>query len=406
MLEVDLINLYGLDEYESALARYQSIGEKFSQKYGKWEFFVSSPGRIEICGNHTDHNGGLALASSINLDTVGAVAKSNDGTVRVESQGYEGFEFDCKDLTLNEQEKGKSIALVKGVMKYLSDKGYKVGGFNLVTESTVFKGAGVSSSASFELLIAKIVSALFNEDSISEEQLIRASCFAENVYFGKPCGSLDQTAIGLGGISFIDFSNSNELIARKVNSGINDLSVVIVNSGGDHSNLTYAYGEIREEMESVASFFGAKKLIEVKKELFDRETHNLLQKVSGRAYLRAKHFFEENQRVTLAVQALESGDRDGFFSAINRSGLSSYTLLQNCYVEGDKEQRIPLCLAIADNCEGVLAKRVHGGGFAGTVLLFVEKDKVDGVKQKMSSVFGKENVFKLNLRSSGAIRLG
>lgn len=405
-LESDILNLYGKDQYDFQINRYNSLGRAFEEKYGKYSCFLSSSGRIELCGNHTDHNHGKALASAIDLDTVGAVKAEKGSLVRIDSIGYEPVCVDIGDLSKKEEEKGTSVALTKGVLKYLSDKGYSIGAFSAMTESRVFKGAGVSSSASFEILIGKIISVLFNDDKIPACELIFAAHYAENKYFGKPCGLLDQTAIGMGGISYIDFKNPQNPVVETIISDFDDVKIILVNTGGDHANLTEDYADIRGEMEQIASHFGKSYLREVKREEFLSEISELAKKYSGRAVMRAEHFYRENQRVDSAKTALLSGDKTEFLNVVNKSGDSSYKLLQNCYVEGDRAQRIPLALCVAGMQDGVLAKRVHGGGFAGTVILFVSKDKADKVKGNMSAIFGDENVFCLNIRKFGAIRLG
>lgn len=398
-----LLSLYGERNLDMQLARYEEIGKIFNQKYGEFDFFVSSSGRIEICGNHTDHNHGMALASSIDLDTVAAVKKVDGNIITIESQGYLPVIVDITDLDKKEIEEGTSVALVKGICKYLVDLGYKIGGFTAYTQSRVFKGAGVSSSASFELLVGKIISSLFNQDKIANIELVKGAHFAENVYFGKPCGMLDQTAIGMGGVSYIDFNDPTALVVENIKADLSNLSIVLVNTGGDHSNLTGAYADVKSEMQSVANYFGKNYLREVDYQDFLESLPDITKKLSGRCLLRATHYFKENERVKKAKECLLSNDLDGFYQMINQSGDSSYKLLQNCYVEGDRAQRIPLCLCVADNLEGVLAKRVHGGGFAGTVILFVENNAKDNIAKKMSEVFGDKNVFTLGIRACGPV---
>lgn len=398
-----ITELYGQKNADFQYQRYIEIGKKFEQKYGEYDLFVSSSGRIEICGNHTDHNHGIALASGIDLDTVGAVKKVDGNVIIIDSEGYSPVTVDITNLDKKADEEGTSIALTKGICRFLVDKGYKIGGFTAYTQSRVFKGAGVSSSASFELLIGKILSALFNDDKISAEELVQGAHFAENVYFGKPCGLLDQTAIGMGGISYIDFFNPAEPEVEKIEVDFDNLSIVLVNTGGDHSDLTGAYADVRGEMESIANHFGKSYLKEVKREDFLAELPVLCEKFSGRCVMRAEHFFRENDRVERAKTALLNKNFNEFYQIINESGDSSYKLLQNCYVEGDRAQRIPLALCVADNLDGIYAKRVHGGGFAGTVILFVNAQKSEGVISGMSRIFGKENVFSLNVRKYGPV---
>lgn len=396
-------DLYGQEQYDMQVERYESILSAFEKKYGGESVFVSSPGRIEICGNHTDHQHGKVLGAAIDLDTVGAV-KINDSTkVIVDSVGYSPVEFDSANLEKVEDEKGTSIALTKGVMKYLSDKGYKIGGFVALTQSRVFKGAGVSSSASFEILIGKIISVLFNEDKIPAMELVFAGHYAETEYFGKPCGMLDQSMIGLGGVNYMDFNDPKNPELENMKPDLSNYSIMLINSGGDHSDLTHCYADVKIEMGEVAKFFGKEVLREVDEEEFFLSLDKLSREVSGRAILRAEHFFSENKRVQEAVDGLKAGNLEVFFQCLNGSGESSYKLLQNCYVGGEVAQRIPLALFMASKIDGVKAKRVHGGGFAGTVLIFVEKKALPVLKDKAISVFGEDNVYCLSIRNYGAV---
>ncbi len=395
--------LYGDAQYEMQCARYEDVKSDFDKKYGGESVFVSSPGRIEICGNHTDHQHGRVLGAAIDLDTISAVKVNADDTVIVDSEGYSPVRFSANNLEKVDAETGSSQALTKGVMKYLSDKGYKVGGFTALTKSRVFKGAGVSSSASYEILIGKIISVLFNEDKISPMELIFAGHYAETVYFGKPCGMLDQSMIGMGGVNYMDFLNPQNPEIENMTPDLSRYGIVLINSGGDHSDLTHCYADVKGEMGDVAKFFGKTVLRDVgEKEFFDR-IDELSKAVSGRAVLRAEHFFSENERVRVAAESLKNGDTESFFRCLNESGDSSYKLLQNCYVGGETAQRIPLALMIAGKMKGVKARRVHGGGFAGTVLIIVENEYIPEFRDKAVTVFGKENVYCLNIRNYGAV---
>lgn len=396
--------LYSKEQYEMQVERYGEILEKFNEKYTGEPIFVSSPGRIEICGNHTDHQHGRVLGAAIDLDTAGAVVKNPDGKVIVDSIGYSPVAFSIDDLSQKEEEKGTSIALTKGVLKYLSDKGYKVGGFTALTKSRVFKGAGVSSSASFEVLIGKIVSVLFNNDEITPLELVYAAHYAENVYFGKPCGLLDQSMIAMGGVNYIDFIDPSQPKIETIIPDLSDYGIVLVNTGGDHSDLTHCYADVKNEMKEVAQFFGKEVLRDVEYKEFVDKLPELSRAVNGRAILRGEHFFSENERVKRASEALKSDDKQTFFDMLNQSGDSSYKLLQNCYVPTDVGERIPLALLMASQLEGVVAKRVHGGGFAGTVLIIATKAKLDILINKAIKVFGDENVYCLSIRNRGAVK--
>lgn len=365
--------------------------------------FFSSPGRIEICGNHTDHQNGKVLCGAVNLDTLACVEKDDDGIIKVNSDGYPLIEVDTKDLKLNEDEKGTSTALVKGVVAYFVNNGKNVGGLKVSANSNVYKGAGVSSSASFELLIAIILSDVYNDGSLDEVFLAKSAHFAESKYFGKPCGLLDQCAIAFGGICFIDFSDG-EPHPIKLKESL-PLSVILINTGGDHSKLTDEYSAIRREMSEVAAYFGKSVLREVDKSNFLAELPILRGKTSGRAILRAMHFFNENERVMDACGAIESKDIQTFARIINESGLSSLTYLQNCYPSGDALQLIPSAVEIMKTIDGINASRVHGGGFAGTIICFAETQALSSITSKLDYVFGKENYFVVNIRLSGATEI-
>lgn len=365
----------------------------------------SSPGRIEMIGNHTDHNHGEVLAAAVSVDLLAAVTKTNDNIVVIDSLGYPIVKVDLNDLDVNKDEFGDASALVRGVAKGFLDRGYKIGGFIATTTSDVFKGAGMSSSAAFELLVSEIFNVYYNDECVNPIEKAIISQFAENVYFGKPSGLMDQSAISFGGISHIDFKNPQKPIAEKVEWPFDDVSVAVVNCGGDHANLTPEYASIRSEMESVANFFNEKTLREVDEKIFYEKLSELKGAVNGRAILRAIHFFEENKRVRNVYRALKESSKKEVFKGINDSGNSSYKLLQNCYPENDHMQTIPLALAIAEKAPGVMASRVHGGGFAGTILVFVKTSKMNNFIKEMTKFFGSENVYDLKIRNLGVTKL-
>lgn len=402
--EKTMMSLYG--DFEGQAERYAAL---FATHNGRFPncgggYFYSSPGRIEVIGNHTDHNHGKVVAAAITVDTLAFVTPSDDEFVVICSAGYAPIKINLNCLETLDSEKGTSIALVKGVAKYFLDSGYRVGGFLASTTSDVFKGAGVSSSAAFELLVAEIFNDIYNDGSITAIKKAIAAQFAENVFFGKPCGLMDQSAIALGGVSMIDFKDVKNPEVVNMVWPFREVDIVITNTGGDHADLTYAYAAIRTEMEEIAKFFGERTLREVEYSKFINSVAELRQ-FGGRAVLRAAHFFDENQRVDRAVAAITYNNADGFFKAVKESGDSSFKYLQNCFVEGDKNQNIPVALMLSERQEGVKAARVHGGGFAGTVIAYVEKSCTYQYIEKMKSVFGGENVFKLNIRESGSCRV-
>lgn len=393
----------GADAVQAA-ERYAVLANLHASKYGEGEFY-SSPGRIEVCGNHTDHNNGKVLCASISVDTLACVTKTDDGVIVVDSVGYPPVYVNVADLTRIKEEEGDSTAIIKGICRYYLDHGWNIGGFKATTQSNVFKGAGVSSSASFELLICEILNGLYNGGKLTAMEKAKASYYAENVYFGKPSGLLDQSAIALGGVSYIDFKSTVDPEVESIHWDFDDMDIVITNTGGDHCNLTENYSAIRREMELVACKLGGKTLREVDEKHFYEQIPALQDEVSGRAILRAMHFYDENRRVVAGAEAVKKTDEKAFAEVINASGLSSYMLLQNCYPEGDVAQRVPLGINLSKRFKGVKAVRVHGGGFAGTILAFVDKKRTEEYIEYMASVFGKENVFEVGVRNDGACKV-
>ncbi|MBQ8178461.1 MAG: galactokinase [Clostridia bacterium] len=396
--------LYG-GNLERAAERYASLVNAHRENVDGEIIFYSASGRIEVCGNHTDHNNGKVLCAAVSVDLLACVTPLSEQKIVVKSLGYPVVEVDISDLSIHEEEKGGSFALVRGVCKAFKDRGYNIGGFYATTVSDVFKGAGMSSSASFEVLVSAILDNLYNGDSISAVEKAIISQYAENVYFGKPSGLMDQSAIALGGVSFIDFKDPSAPKVEKLDWNFDDTTVFVVNCGGDHCNLTPQYAAIREEMEAIAKEFGEEKLRFVNEDEFYMSIPSLKDKFSGRAILRAMHYYEENERVELLREAIRSGDEELAYDIISASGISSYQKLQNCYAEGDPSEPIPLALALCGALEGVMAYRVHGGGFAGTILAFVDNDSADDFHDFMAHTFGESNVYRLKIRNEGGTRL-
>ena len=366
--------------------------------------FFSSPGRIEIVGNHTDHNGGKVLCAAINVDTLASVSSRSDGIIEVKSKGYPMLRVDVSKPEFSVSEIGTSTALIKGVVDYFKRSGKNVGGFSACMTSSVPKGAGVSSSSSFELAIAEILNDMYNGGSIDPIFKAKASQYAENTFFGKPCGLMDQSAIALGGVNLIDFASFDDPLVEKAHWAFKDLDIYVIATGGDHSDLTDDYAAIPHEMKEVAACFGAKLLHEISPEKWERDKKNIVGKVSERAYLRAEHFFEENARVENAVKAIDESDEEAFLAIVNESGLSSRYKLQNTYSPAGKHHNLENALDRVVKIQGVVASRVHGGGFAGTILVFAQK-KESGVEPALKVMFGDENVFKLAIRQSGATKI-
>ena len=366
--------------------------------------FFSSPGRIEIVGNHTDHNGGKVLCAAINVDTLASVSSRSDGIIEVKSKGYPMLRVDVSKPEFSVSEIGTSTALIKGVVDYFKRSGKNVGGFSACMTSSVPKGAGVSSSSSFELAIAEILNDMYNGGSIDPIFKAKASQYAENTFFGKPCGLMDQSAIALGGVNLIDFASFDDPLVEKAHWAFKDLDIYVIATGGDHSDLTDDYAAIPHEMKEVAACFGAKLLHEISPEKWERDKKNIVGKVGERAYLRAEHFFEENARVENAVKAIDESDEEAFLAIVNESGLSSRYKLQNTYSPAGKNHNLENALDRVVKIQGVVASRVHGGGFAGTILVFAQK-KESGVEPALKVMFGDENVFKLAIRQSGATKI-
>lgn len=402
---MELKDLYGSNADKTAFSRRaDKLSDQFRKLTGRQpDAFFSSSGRAEICGNHTDHNHGKVLVAAISCDILAAVGKTDDGIVRIHSEGFPPFSFNIGDLAVNRAEYGKSVALARGVLKGLKDRGYMPGGFTAVTDSTIFRGAGVSSSAAFELLVAEIVNDLYCGGKVGKVEKAIVSQYAENEYFGKPCGLLDQSGISLGGINEIDFRKPSAPEIETL-SAPEGYSLVITNTGGSHAALTEHYAAIKTEMHEVAECFGKQFLRDVPSAQFYGGIPALRKKVSERAILRACHFYEENDRVDAAAAALKSGAVPQFLDAVERSGKSSLNCLQNCYVPGSAEQPVTLAIHMSDRIIKDGAVRVHGGGFAGTILAYLADREKEDYIAAMSGLFGKENVFSATVRKPGAIR--
>ena len=369
-------------------------------------YVISSPGRTEIIGNHTDHNRGCVLAAAVNLDTLCVVTAREDKLVRLNSEGYEPIEIDLNDLHANPAEEGTSAALIRGVAEGMVKAGYTVGGFDAVVTSDVLSGSGLSSSAAFEVMAGCVFNTLFNDGRMDDVERARIAQYAENVHFGKPSGLMDQMASSLGGMTFIDFKrNEPKIDPLGFSFEAAGYSIVVVSTGGSHDDLTSQYAAIREEMNAVAAYFKEETLRGVRPEEFSRAIAEIRDACGDRAVLRAMHYYHENERVGLAVDALRNQDLDSFFKQINASGRSSWQLLQNISPEHG-EQPLAISLALAEETLGGRgACRVHGGGFAGTTLNFVPADLLDGFIKKQEAVFGIGSCHVLDVRAEGAVRV-
>jgi galactokinase len=396
-------------EVEKQKARYIKTANKFIELFGddRDVIVLSAPGRTEICGNHTDHNNGKVLAASINLDAIAVVAKNSESVINEKSEGHKLNTIDISDFSVNENDFGKSCAMIKGVVARLNQLGYSVGGFDACTTSDVMGGSGLSSSAAFEVLIGNIISHLYNDGKIDAVEIAKASQYSENVFFGKPSGLLDQMASSVGTFVNIDFKDTENPVIKKIgfdfaNSGY---SLCIVDTHGNHSDLTDDYAAVRGEMEAVAQAMGKSVLREIEFDDFIKAIPSIKDKVNDRAILRAMHFFKENERVDKAVESLENNDFDSFLNCITESGLSSFMYNQNVYSPSNPtEQKLSLALCLTDN---LLANgfRVHGGGFAGTIQAFVKNENLTEYKSAMDSVFGEGSCHVLIIRPVGGTRV-
>lgn len=365
------------------------------------DYFFSSPGRVEILGNHTDHNNGKVIVSAINIYLLAAVKKNKSNFVRISYSDDDFIVIDLRDLKPKAEEISTSIAMIRGVLSGIVSNGYKISGFDAKIESMIPRGSGVSSSAAFELVFCEICNILFNDGLISPLLKAQIAQNSEVNYFKKPCGLLDQMSISYGNINYIDFLNPNIPIIKNIDYDFKEYKMILVNTLGNHSNLTNYYAEIMQDMKKIANHFNVNILREVDENEFYHSIKDLFELFGGRAILRAIHYFEENKRVDNAFVALQNNDIDQFLKLINDSGKSSYELLQNCYYPGDAFQGITLGINLSRKILRRGAVRVHGGGFAGTILAFVHKDDVNDYITKMGNIFGQKSIFLINPSKEG-----
>ncbi|MCL2248571.1 MAG: galactokinase [Oscillospiraceae bacterium] len=370
------------------------------------ERIFSAPGRVEIGGNHTDHQHGSVLASAVNLEVTCAVTPNGTNTVSLKNKQYGDLSVDLSTLTLQESEKETTAALVRGVAAWFDARSHAIGGFDGVIESTIPAGSGLSSSAAFEVLIGNIFKGLFGAD-VSPLDIAIAGQYAENEYFGKPCGLMDQAASSFGGLSKIDFTDPENTKVTPIDADLTGYSLCVVDTGGSHADLTHEYAAIPSEMKAVANHFGESYLSEVSSDVFYAEIDKL-RHLSSRAILRAIHFYDDNARVSKQTAALKCGDIQAFLNLVNESGRSSLAYLQNVFTgTTPHDQGLTLALALSEKVlDGKGAWRVHGGGFAGTILAFVPDELKEQYKSKMSAFFGDKACHFLNVRKEGGIELG
>ena len=371
--------------------------------------YFSAPGRTEIGGNHTDHQQGRVLAAAVDLQAVAAVAENGTNGIRVLSEGYPMCQVDLSQLQPNKQEFNTTPALIRGVAARFTELGCRVKGFDAYIRSTVLPGSGLSSSAAFEVLVATVINSLFFDGKLTQPEIAQVGQYAENVYFGKPCGLMDQTASAVGGLVAIDFLEKNAPKIRKVDFDFSACghSLCIIDSRGSHADLTDAYAAIPGELKEISNCFGKEVLSQIPEEEFYSAIPMLRQRCGDRAVLRAIHFYAENARVPKQVMALEQGDFSEFLRLVKESGQSSWMYLQNVIPTGSvANQEMAIALALCDKLlDGRGAYRVHGGGFAGTVQAFVPSDLLETFRRGIDGVLGEGACHVLSIRSRGGVEI-
>ena len=389
--------------------RYAKTVESFYEKYGKGDIEIySAPGRSEIGGNHTDHQHGEVLAASINLDAIAVVRPASDGIIRMYSEGYGECVVDTEKCVPVSSEEGTTLSLIKGVVAGFAERGFKVGGYTAYVTSDVLGGAGLSSSAAYEVLVGTILSGLYNNMEVSPVVIAQVAQFAENKFFGKPCGLMDQMASSVGNLIHIDFKDPKDPVIEKVDADFESfgVSLCIVDTKGDHKDLTPDYAAIPSEMKAVAKELGCEVLRDVDEAEFTKKMPVLREKLGDRPLLRAIHFFNEDRRVRGQVKALKEGDYAEFARLIKASGDSSFKFLQNVYTSSDvMNQAVSMGLAVSEDVlAGRGVSRVHGGGFAGTIQAFVPNEVVPEYKAALDALFGEGSCHVLKVRPYGGIR--
>ena len=411
-LDAKLAYIYGESAVAHQKERYIGAIKEFESLYGEREInLFSVAGRSELSGNHTDHNHGCVVAASIDLDIIAVAAKRDDSVIRVKSEGFPEDVVDFSAYSAPVSEKfGSSESIIAGMCAGFLKNSHKIGGFDAYTTSNVLKGSGLSSSAAFEDMIGNILSHFYNDGGVDNVEIAMLAQYAENVFFGKPCGLMDQVACAVGGIVAIDFKDTTSPVIEKVDFDITaaGYNLCIVNTGGNHADLTDDYAAVPREMKAIAAHFGKSVLREVDENEFIAAIPALREECGDRAILRALHFFNENKRVAMQKAALCAGDLDEFFENVIASGRSSFCYLQNVYTTKNvAEQGLSLAVCLADNYLSgkEAAFRVHGGGFAGTIQAFVPSKDVEGFRALMDGAFGEGACVVLRIRPYGAIKV-
>lgn len=399
-------------EAQSQRERYEKLREGFAKQFGSDEGgeYFSAPGRSEVGGNHTDHNHGRVLAAAVNLDIVAYARKTENGKAVLKSAEYPKIDvIDLSDLAKKTEEDETSASLLRGICARCRELGYTVGGFEAYTMTRVLKGSGLSSSAAFEVLVVTIISHLYNDDKIDPVTAAKIAQYAENVYFGKPSGLLDQMASSVGGFTSIDFKDPETPVINKVDFDITaaGYALCVVDTGGNHADLTGEYAAIPVEMKKVAAFFGKEVLRDVDEKEFYEHIGEIRKQIGDRAVLRAMHFFDDDRLAAQEAKALQSGDFESFKEMIISSGRSSSQRLQNVFaVVNPQEQGLTLALALSERLlAGKGAWRVHGGGFAGTIQAFVPLSCLEEYRTEIEKVFGEGTCYTLSIRQPGGTKV-
>jgi galactokinase len=392
----------------SVLDRMKYVTDRFHESFFEQPegelIYISSPGRMEILGNHTDHQHGYVLTSAVSLDQLGAARKNERDEIRLYTEGYSRNVVNIRDIRVDASIFGSSDALIQGVVHGFQERGYVVGGFDAFLISDVPKGSGLSSSASFEVWIATALNVLFCDNTVDEIEIAKICQRAENIFFGKPCGLQDQMACACGGILFIDFGDIENPAVEKFNVDLSGYTLCVIDSGANHANLTDQYSAITDELRRIAAYFDKRWLREVNKNEFLKTIPQLRKDYGDRAVLRAFHVFEENDRALKARSALFENDRDTFFNLLKTSGESSFMFLQNVSISGAiMDQPLAVVLALCNELlSGEGAFRIQGGGFAGTVEAFVPNEKLERFIKTVESIIGESRVQILSIRTDGA----
>jgi len=401
--------LYGENVYEIQKERYLTLIEKFRMKFQSSDIqIISSPGRTELGGNHTDHNHGRVLAASIQLDTLAVVSKNSNNMIKIYSEGFsDHFIIDLKRLDTPTDDQNATSSLIRGIAAIFQRDNMAIGGFNAYVTSDVLIGSGLSSSASFEILIGKILSVLFNKDTVSSVSLAKMGQRAENEYLNKPCGLMDQVACAYGGIVAIDFKDPEAPVIDEINYSFEEhgYKLLVIDTGGDHADLTADYAAIPEEMKNVAKFFGHEVCRSINTAELMNKIPEIVNSLGDRAVLRALHFLKEDERVVEMVDKLKNDKVKSYLEIVQKSGDSSFKFLQNVFTSKHvTDQKISLAIALTESYKDFKgAVRVHGGGFAGTVQVYIESEKYNDYKNYIEGFFGSQSVTPLRIRESGSV---